>query len=187
MRLGGEVGAGVQARVGQGDWDPTPGPTKRTAGLDGGIASVRVYLSEVVAGYHHPLIQVAWAANQEAEVPDAQHGETEAAEAGQLWGFCGVAAKARGRMDGRTAGVVAVAVAEGVVGMEVVVGPEMESEDEATGEGRFDDGDHDGVHDYVRGDVRDGVRGDVHGDVREGVRAYVDVCDPLQGHASQPS
>lgn len=144
-----------------------------------------MYLPGIVAGYH-PLIQVAWAANQEAEVPDAQHGETEAAEAGQLWGFRGVAAKARGKKDGRT-GVEAVAEAEGVVGMEVEAGPKMESEDEATGEGRFDDGDHDGVHDYVRGDVRDGVRGDVHGDDREDVHAYVDVCDPLRGHASQPS
>lgn len=128
---------------------------------------------EIVAGYH-PLIQVAWAANQEA------------AEAGQLWGFGGEAAKGRGRMDGRTA-AVAVAEGEGEVGMEVEVGPKMGSEDEAMGEGRFDDGDHDDVHGYVRSDVRDGVRGDVHGDVREDVHAYVDVCDSLRGHASQPS
>ena len=84
-------------------------------------------------------------------------------------------------MDRRTRAVVAVAVAEGEVGMEVEVGPQMENEDGTTGEGHLGDDDHDGGG--VRGDVRGGVRGDVHGDVR----AYVDACDPLRGHASQPS
>jgi hypothetical protein len=106
-----------------------------------------------------------------------QHEETEAVEVGQLRNSGGAAAKARGRMDRRTRAVVAVAVAEGEVGMEVEVGPQMESEDATTGESHLGDDDHDG------GGVRGDVRGDVHGDVR----AYVDACDPLRGHASQPS
>jgi hypothetical protein len=71
--------------------------------------------------------------------------------------------------------------------MEVEVGPQMESEDETTGECHLDD---DGGARDVRGDVRGEDRGEDredHGDVHDDVHAYVGACDPLRGHASQPS
>jgi hypothetical protein len=113
----------------------------------------------------------------------------------QPWGFGGEraaeAVTARGRKAGRPVVVVAVAVAGMEVGTEAVVGPQMESEDETTGECYLDDaggarGDVRGARGEVRGDVRGEVRDD-HGDDHDGVHACVGACGPLRGHASQPS
>ncbi len=80
----------------------------------------------------------------------------------------------------------AVAVLAGEVGtlagevgtdvrMEVEVGPQMQSDDGTTGEGRPGGGDH--------GGVRVGDRGDVH----DGIHACVGAYESLPGHASQTS
>lgn len=58
--------------------------------------------------------------------------------------------------------------------MEVEGGPQMQGDDEATGESRPCGGGHDGV----RG-VHVGVHDDVH--------ACVGACEPLRRHVSQPS
>lgn len=59
--------------------------------------------------------------------------------------------------------------------MAVEVGPQMQGDDGATGESRP----YEGGHDDVRGGVHVGVHDDVH--------ACVGACEPLRGHASQPS
>ena len=58
------MGAGGQARAGWEERGLTSGQTQRTAGLDDGRASVRVYLlgEAVIVPVRHPQIQVAWVA-----------------------------------------------------------------------------------------------------------------------------
>jgi hypothetical protein len=95
--------------------------------------------------------------------------------------------KASGRREGRKAVVEAVdeavAVLAGQVGtdvrMEVEVGPQMQGDDETTGEGRPGGGDHGGV----RVGVHDGVRGDDHDDIHACVGAY----ESLPRYANQTS